>query len=460
MSMARKPKADSEDSHPSTLHLFYGDEFLVKEQVRQLVERVLPQPDLRKINLIVVDGHNLDAGQLVSLVSTPSLFGEERVILVDQTTVFMGRSDQGKLANKVVQSWRSGDRRASLRGLSQLLRLSGLTGDDVRSGGQWIEDVLGAGASGADREILSAAGQAFLEEGRSIQSGEGEALIEDLISSPFPNGTVLVFTAVAVDKRKKLFKAVNARGRVMECAPREQKYGAGLDRAFFDERVKDALRRSGKKISPRALDRMYSRSGKELRTLHGELEKLAAFLGDRPEVTEADVDSVFTDFHEASFFDLTNALRTADLSKCLPALYEHFKIAAHPLQTLAVIASDFRKLMVARELLFTAFRSYWKPRMSYDQFKSVAELVRKEHPELAKKGKLKLLSLPDYPLFLLLRDVQKFPMEKLIRIMESCLAADIQLKSSRLGHRAPQAILENVVMTVCAPVERTRRSWR
>jgi DNA polymerase-3 subunit delta len=261
-----------------------------------------------------------------------------------------------------------------------------------------------------------------------------------------------------VDKRKKLFKAVSERGRVTECVPREQKYGGGLDRSFFDKRVTGALGRAGKKISPSALDRMYSRSGKELRRLHGELDKLVSFLGNREEVVDEDVDTVFSDFHEASFFDLTNALRTADLSKCLPALYEHLQVAAHPLQTLAVIASDFRKLMVARELLFTAFRSYWKPRMSYDQFKRVAALVRKEHPELAKKGKLKLLSLPDYPLFLLLRDVQKFPMEKLIRIMETCLAADIQLKSSRLGHRAPRAILENVVMEVCAPVESLRRS--
>jgi DNA polymerase-3 subunit delta len=455
--MKREPTVHPERHDVSTLYLLYGDEFLVKEQVRQLVDQVLPK-DLQKTNLVVVDGHNLDAGYLVSLVATPSLFGEERVILVDQTTLFMGRSDQGRLAAKVIQSWKTGERRAAMRSLSQLLSLAGLGSDDIRSGAQWAEEVLGASSTGGDKEALAAAGQSFLEEGGAIRSGDGEDLIEELVLSEPPIGTVLIFTAAAVDKRKKLFKAVSQRGRVVECAAHEQKYGGGLDRSFFDNRVKDALKQAGKRITPKVLERMYSRSGRELRRLHGELDKLVAFLGDRVEVTGEDVDNVFTDFHEASFFDLTNALRSADISKCLPALHEHLKIAAHPLQTLAVIAADFRKLMVARELLFTVFRSHWKPGMSYDQFKRIAELVRKECPEAARKSKLNLLSMPDYPLFLLLRDVQKFPMEKLIRIMEACLEADIRLKSSRLGHRAPATILEGLVMTVCAPVERSRRS--
>lgn len=443
----------------SPLYLLYGDEFLVKEQVRQIVDQALPK-DLQKANFVVVDGHNLDAGNLVSLVATPSLFGDQRVILVDQTTVFMGRSDQGKLAAKVIQSWKAGERRAATRGLSQLLSLAGLRTDDIRSGGaQWVEEILGSSSTGADKEALAAAGQSFLEGGGTVHSG-GEDLIEEMVSSDLPNGTVLIFSATAVDKRKKLFRVVNERGRVVECAAHEQKYGGGLDRSFFDKRVKDALKRAGKRINPKALERMYSRSGRELRRLHGELDKLVAFLGDRMEVTQEDVDEVFTDFHEASFFDLTNALRSADITKCLPALHEHLKIAAHPLQALATIAADFRKLMVARELLFTAFKSYWKPGMSYDQFKRVVEQVRKEQPQPAKKSKLNLLSMPDYPLFLLLRDVQKFPMEKLMRILEACLEADIQLKSSRLGSRAPEAILERVVMTVCAPVERSPRPER
>ena len=65
---------------------------------------------------------------------------------------------------------------------------------------------------------------------------------------------------------------------------------------------------------------------------------------------------------------------------------------AHPLQTLAATANEFRRLMAAREMLFTVFRSYWKPGMSYQSFIPVIKRVRQEHPGMMDKGKFDLLS--------------------------------------------------------------------
>ncbi len=432
------------------LWLFHGDEFLVKEQVRQLVDRKL-SPELRKTNLIVFDGNNLDLGDLSSQLFTPSLFGGERVILVDQTPAFMGRADRGKLLAKTTQSWRAGSRRASLKAFSQLLAVAGIDLSDTQRGTEWLNEVAGDSTSADDKEILKAAAQALLEDGAPKSSTTDEQIIEQLVSSPFPEGTVVVFTAPAVDRRKKVVKAFDKLGRVVECAAREQKYGGGLDRSFFDKRVKDWLSEKGKKISRDGLDEMYARSGKELRRLHGEIEKLVGYIGARESVTAKDVQSVVSDFHEASFFDLNNALRTADIRKCLPALHENLKLVDHPLQTLGAIASDMRKLLVARELLFTVFRTGWRPNISFDAFKDLARDARDRHPEMAQKGKYKLLSMKDYPLYLALKDAQRFPMDKLVGIMEALLEADVMLKSSRLGYQSPGSILENLVFTICSP---------
>lgn len=432
------------------LWLFYGDEFLVKEQVRQLVDKNV-SPELRKTNFIVLDGGNLDLGDLSSQLFTPSLFGGERVILVDQTPVFAGRTDRDKLLAKVTQSWRAGSRRAAAKALGQLLAVAGVDPSDVERGSDWLGEVAGDSLSADDKDILRAAAQGLLEDGKLRSAGNDEALIEELISSPFPEGTVLIFTAPAVDRRKKVVKAFDKRGRVVECAVREQKYGGGLDRSFFDKRVKEWLTQKGKRISPEGLDEMYARSGKELRRLHGEMEKLVGFLGERDMVTAKDVQAVFSDFHEASFFDLTNALRTADIRKCLPALHENLKLVDHPLQTLGAIANDFRKLLVARELLFTVFRNEWKPDISFERFKPLAQAARDKNPDMAQKGKYKLLSMNDYPLYLALKDAQRFPMDKLVRIMEAVLEADVMMKSSRLGYQSPIAILEDLVFTICSP---------
>jgi DNA polymerase-3 subunit delta len=274
-------------------------------------------------------------------------------------------------------------------------------------------------------------------------------LMEELISSSFPEGTTLIFTAPGADKRKKIFKTLEKHGRVIECAVREQKYGAGMERSFFNDRVHDALLRAGKEIDPSALEKMYGRSGKEVRRLQSELDKLIGYVGDRHKITAGDVDAIFGDFHDAVFFDLMNAVRSQDLAKSLRALHDNLPNISHPLQILGAFASDFRKLMVARELLFSVFRKYWKPRMSYESFMQALNTVRAEHPQLKGKGKFDLLSMKDYPLYFLLRDAQRFTMEKLIQIMEAILEADILMKSSRVGSRAPATILEELILKIC-----------
>ncbi len=450
--LVMKKKASSEVASEArdSLFLIYGDEFLVKEQVQKLAADFL-EPELKATNLIVLDGNSLDLSLLSLHLFTPTLFGGSRLIVVDQTTLFMGRADQRKLVEKAVGAWKAGDRKGAMRAVAQLLNLVGLDSRDVESGSDWLNEVLGDSEGPEDREILSAAARAFAENGAKVQSVSDETFVEELISSSFPEGTALVFTAPAVDKRKKIFQALHKRGTVVECTLREEKYGAGLDKDFFDRRVREVLEAAGKKVSTEAMEKIYSSSGKNLRRLHSELDKLIGYVGTRSQVTAQDVEAVFSDFHEAAFFDLANALRTADIRKCLPALHENLKIVAHPLQTLAAIASEFRKLMAARELLFTVFRSSWRRDLTYERFKGEVGKIREAHPDLSGKGKFKVLSMKDYPLYLLLKDSQRFPLERLIRIMEATLEADVMMKSSRLGHHAPEAILEKLVFTICEP---------
>lgn len=430
------------------VYLFYGDEFLVKEQVNKLVDRVL-EPRLRDTNFLIFDGGNPDLPTLSTHLFTPSLFGGARLILVDQTAVFMGRSDHGKMMGKTLASWKTGDRKGALRAFGQLLSVTGVRVQDVADDSDWIAEI-GSSIDSEDREALLEISKAFLEEGRTVGRGD-EELMEELMNSTFPQGTVLVFTAVGVDKRKKLFKIIEKRGHVVECAIRQEKYGAGLDRSFFEERVSEKLREAGKDISPAALDKMYARCGTEMRRLQSELEKLIRYVGALPTITEEDVETVFADFHQAAFFDLNNVLRSADLARCIPALHENLKIVAHPLQTLAAIASEFRRLMVAREMLFTVFHSAWRPGMQYNSFVPVLKQVRVENQALMGKGKFKLLSsMKDYPLYLYLRDAQKFPMEKLISILEKVLEVDVLLKSSRIGSKSPQVLMEDLVFTICS----------
>jgi DNA polymerase-3 subunit delta len=444
----KKKSAPAEFKGTADVYLFYGDEFLVKEQVTKLVDRVL-EPQSRDTNFTIFDGANPDMSALSTHLFTPSLFGGARVILVDQTAIFMGRSDNAKVMNKTLESWRTGDRKTALRAFGQLLSVVGVPLQDVADGSDWLGEI-DESIDREDREALLKIAKAFQEEGRTVSRGD-EDLMEEFINSSLPEETTLVFTAAGVDKRKKIFKAVEKRGLVLECAIRQEKYGSGLDRSFFEERVRETLRQAGKDISRPALEKMYARCGTEMRRLQSELDKLIGYVGARAAITEEDVETLFADFHQAAFFDLNNALRTGDIVRCLPALHENLKIVAHPLQTLGSIATEFRRLMVARELLFTVFKASWRPGMQYNSFVSCLKQAREENPTLMGKGKFKLLSsLKDYPLYLYLRDAQKFPMDKLVAILEKILEVDVLLKSSKIGAKAPQSLMEDLVFTICA----------
>jgi DNA polymerase III subunit delta len=439
--------------NPASVYLFYGDEFLVKERVRELIDEFL-EPDLRNTNFIVVDGVNPDLSYLAGQLFTPSLFGGARVLLVENTTLFSARADHKKILVKVMDSWEGGDRKASFRALAQLISLLGIDSESLQRGADWMDEVLGGSATTRDREVLSQISREFLEENGKSETKGDEAALEEIILSSFPEQTLLIFTAASVDKRKKIFKALEKQGRVVECAVPREKRGATLEKGFFEDQVRKALQESKKTINQRAIQLMHSRSGGDLRQLHAEIDKLVAFAGDRKEITLQDVETLFDDSHEAEFFEFTNAMRTADLAKCLPALHQNLRIVSHPLQTLAIIANDIRRLMVARELLFSAFREAWKPGMSYDNFVPILRKALQENPRLKEKGTHNLLTMNEYALFNLLKVAQKFTMERLLGIMEAILDADVLLKSSRLGARSPQIILEKVVYQICKPERR------
>jgi DNA polymerase-3 subunit delta len=431
------------------LQLFYGDEFLVKEQVSRVVADFLSVEE-RATNFVVLDGANLDTAALAVHLSTPSLFGGRRVVLVEQTPLFVGKVDRDKLVDKAVGAWKANDRKAAHRVFGQLIGMGGVSVEDLTSGQDWVGEIYPDPAAPRELETLLIIARSFLDSGERVGSAGDEAAVEELIERALDDDVALIFTAPAVDKRKKLFKIVEKRGVVVECSVREEKFGGGMDRGFFEERVRQELSRAGKTIARDALDTVYARAGKEMRRLHSEMEKLIGYVGERAHITNADVQAVFTDFHEAAFYEINRAVRSGDIAKCLPALRENLKIVVHPLQTLGAIANEFRRLMAARELLFTVFRPRWKPTMTYQQYVPVAKQVRDEHPELLSKGKFSLLAvMKDYPLYLTLKDAQRFDMERLTAIMEAILDADILLKSTRIGGTAPEIIMERLIMKIC-----------
>ena len=117
------------------------------------------------------------------------------------------------------------------------------------------------------------------------------------------------------------------------------------------ELAKEVLAPLGKKIAPEAARLLVSRAGGEARVLASELEKLASYVGDRPNIESKDVLDLVPQTAGEDFFAMTNALETRDAKGLLLAIEAETELGAPPLKILAGLASGFRGLLLTRAQL-------------------------------------------------------------------------------------------------------------
>lgn len=163
---------------------------------------------------------------------------------------------------------------------------------------------------------------------------EGARAMEEYLSRGVPP-TVAIFTASALDRRTRLYKVFQQHGRVHPCDPLRERDAPAW--------VTQAAKRAGKRMAPQAAAALVAAAGVGLRVLQLEVQKLAAYAGDRAEITVEDVRAMASRLSETKFWDLTDALgerRTGGAIQALERLLE----SEHPLSVLATIGGHFRWL--------------------------------------------------------------------------------------------------------------------
>lgn len=445
-----RDKLLKQENRPSGLFLFYGDDFLIKQRLSSLTSSLLDQNN-ETTNLKIYDGADLSIGDLISFLMNRPLFGGARIGLVEQTTLFLNQANIARLVEQTLVALKAGNSKSGLRYLKQLAGSLDFCPQTAAFSLDWLKQIDEVSRlSPSDQELLFQAALSIGNDFSGAMISGDENVLFDFLQNSLPEDCYLIFTATSVDKRNRLLKLVQEKGQVEDLRPKFDRSFVKLDKIYFQNSVKELLRLHGKTIAPEALALAFSRSGKDLRRIRNEFQKLISYIGKRSEITFDDIQNLFLDFHEAAFFDLSKAIREANAQNLLLALNENLKIVDHPLQTLAAIASEFRKLIAARELLFTVLKSVWKPNMTFDTFASAMANIRSRNSsDKSNKGKFNLLAQKDFPLFQLLKTAQAFPLETLVKIMEMILEADIQIKSSKLGSSAPRIILENLVIAIC-----------
>ena len=167
-------------------------------------------------------------------------------------------------------------------------------------------------------------------------------ILENYFSDPCPS-TCFLMTAAKVDKRKAWVKAIEQRGAIIEVnEPFERDWPKW--RGYFE-------RKSGKKISEEAWDRLVQSANFTLGLVWSEIQKAVLFVGEKQEITLSTIKELVSDGEAADVFafteDVVNRRRLDAMMKYEMLLRE----GENEVKILSLLVRHFRQVEGCLELL-------------------------------------------------------------------------------------------------------------
>lgn len=431
-------------------YLLYGDqEYLIEETLGELLDGLIPVAD-RSFGLFSLDGDKVELDLLKDHLSSASLLGGTRVVVVRGTTIFQSRENLGDLIQKMRDHMDAKPDKAAGYFLI-FLKISGFTWEDVQGDGwrkitdeQWRR--AGDNSTPADRnkwlprivEICASAGRTVVSE------PDADEQYEKFLTDGFAPGNHLIMTAEAVDKRKRLFKAVDKAGIVLHFG-RTSKEAA--TRQVLQNEAAKLLDPHGKRLTEGAWRVLGEKTGFELRTSLNELEKLILYSGRRQVIKEQDVEELVSQTRENKVFDLTAALAGKNTKAALAELEDLLDQGEHHLAILTMIIREVRHLLQASILIRSGKLPEVTPNTQYGVFQkniypAIAGLVTDE----VRRQDL-LINKHPFVIFNALRSCRRFSYGDLLSFLNDLLEIDLAMKSSTT---APRLLLERFIVKACS----------
>ncbi len=463
-------------TEPYSVYLLFGDEALYKDIEQKLVQALLGKENARH-QYQPLDGAPENIPLAIEKLNTFSLLGGGQIVGLRDAVIFSSRRNGVDILEKAQRAFEDDQPRRAGRLLLECMAMYRLDGQDLTDtdGLKGVEPQL--------RKILKSAWVEpvwrFCEENGlkpNANQTTGPHLLEDALGRPFASGNRLIVTTDIIDKRRTLFKAFKKAGLVVDCSiPKTDSRQDKLARdQVLKQRAMQVLAGHGKRLEPAAYQAIIDRVGAQMRPFVVALETLVDFTADRPAITAADVAAVIKRTRTDPLYELTNALQERQTARALSMAQALITDGFHPLQLLAAIANQVRRLLIMKSftvqslgdrrfagLTVAQFNQSILPQMQAADrqlLDAVAEWRDKLMPETqAPAGKNKpkaaqtdlvMVKNPrsSYPVYKLFLNCQRHDLKHLLECIHRIQQTDQQLKT---GDSAPVLLLEKLLLFVC-----------
>ena len=157
-----------------------------------------------------------------------------------------------------------------------------------------------------------------------------------------PQTTHFIFIENEVDKRSKLYKAVKAKGHIVELGAQDEntlrKWVSGL------------IRKEKKEMSQPDIAYFLNKVGTDMENITKELEKLFCYCLDREVITREDVDAICVTQITNHIFERAISESAKDQRKALDLYYDLLALKEPPMRILSLMSKEYRDLFHVKEL--------------------------------------------------------------------------------------------------------------
>jgi DNA polymerase-3 subunit delta len=465
------------------VYLIYGEEMLVASACDSVRDFFAPAAS-RSLNYDPVDPTLDTVHDIIERVNTFSLSAGIKVVAVKDSKIFYARQDKKRLLEKAKGAFDNNDLKTAATYFLSVLGHLNLSYDDVDTSDRNRALDLNAAGAGDDAWMDAVISYCRDNDLKIPVPKDDCSVLQAAIEKGFPANNLLLMTTEFVDKRRGLFKAIRQSGVIINCSvPKgERRADKMAQEEVLKETMLSMLKAANKKINKAAYPALYEMTGFDLRTFSSNLEKLIDFVGKRESITVEDVAAILKRTKKDPIFDLTNAVADTDIQRALFFLGSLLAAEFHPLQILAALTNQIRKLLLVKDFVQSSHGAGWHAGCPYNQFRDSVmpaivdydkELLQQiEHwdqmvsagldsKELESKGgksvkKGKKKAMTDllitknpknaYPVYQVLRKSERFSKKNLCEALEALSETDLLLKSSR---QDPKLILEKLIMRIC-----------
>lgn len=157
-----------------------------------------------------------------------------------------------------------------------------------------------------------------------------------------PETSIIVFVEHEVDKRNKLYKAVQKQGTVSEMN--------GLSEKDLKLWIATYLQKNGKKMTEQNILYLINKVGADMKNLENEMEKLICYAAEESVIQQEMIDDICVVQTEGKIFEMIDAIGMKNQDRALQLYYDLLAVREKPMSILFLLIRHFNILVQIKEL--------------------------------------------------------------------------------------------------------------